>query len=68
MCVRAFQVGSCDVRFPIRLEGLASTHSIFSSVSSRAADSSAARGANVCTQYQRWGVQAEARTCLGIPT
>lgn len=26
-------VGSCDVKFPIRLEGLASTHSIFSSVS-----------------------------------
>jgi len=26
-------VGSCDVKFPIRLEGLASTHSLFSSVS-----------------------------------
>ena len=26
-------VGSCDVKFPIRLEGLASTHTMFCSVS-----------------------------------
>lgn len=29
-------VGSCDVRFPIRLEGLASSHSVFCSVSGTA--------------------------------
>lgn len=28
-------VGSCDVKFPIRLEGLASTHAMFCSVRSR---------------------------------
>ena len=28
-------VGSCDVKFPIRLEGLAYSHGAFSSVSSR---------------------------------
>lgn len=28
-------VGSCDVKFPIRLEGLASTHAMFCSVSGR---------------------------------
>ena len=27
----SFQVGSCDVKFPIRLEGLVLTHSQFSS-------------------------------------
>jgi TATA-box binding protein (TBP) (component of TFIID and TFIIIB) len=30
-------VGSCDVKFPIRLEGLASTHAVFCSVSTRPA-------------------------------
>ena len=30
-------VGSCDVKFPIRLEGLAYSHGMFSSVSSLAA-------------------------------
>jgi hypothetical protein len=29
-------VGSCDVRFPIRLEGLAFAHSLFASVSGQA--------------------------------
>lgn len=41
-CLRTLQefkiqnmVGSCDVKFPIRLEGLASTHAMFCSVSGR---------------------------------
>lgn len=36
-------VGSCDVKFPIRLEGLASTHAVFCSVSAAAAGCRRAR-------------------------
>lgn len=50
-------VGSCDVKFPIRLEGLASTHAMFCSVSGAQGRVALQRAGGCGTHAGRAGLQ-----------